>query len=285
MPAKAAWEALPDPVRAAIVKREVEIEQGRSQYADVAELREYAQMARSGGQSPREVIERYIAAEQYLRQDFLGGMVAIGRTWASRRRSRRRSPAIFRPVKRPDPGGLSTAPYDPAQGGQTPAADPALYQYINRLAQQQSNMEAYLQQQRQAEQNRQEGAVKSVLERFTSDPSHRYFANVEDGVVHALQLMNATGRRTGDNVADLQTAYEMACLADPELRKLVVKEQFAKEQAATAQQQREAAEKARHASRSITGSPSHGAPRDFGEDDGSVEAAAKAAWRQHAGAG
>ena len=97
--------------------------------------------------------------------------------------------------------------------------------------------------------------------------------------------MNATGQRSGDNTTDLQAAYEAACFDDPEVSELYVKEQHAKLQAATAQQQREAAEKARHASRSITGSPSNGAPRDFGEDDGSVEAAAKAAWRQHAGAG
>lgn len=279
--AKAVWDGLPEPVRSAISKREVEIESGRQQYSDVAELRDYAQLARSQGQSPREVIERYMQAEQYLRRDFVGGMTDIARGMGI---SPQQIAQAFAPYLGQSNGQTQgyQQPYDDQQGSQTPGYDPAvLQQYINPLVQEVTNMRAYLQQQQQAEQNRQQGVLNSVLEKFVSDPEHRYFSNVEDRIVQLFR--SGAVQRTGDHAADLRSAYEMACLADPEIRKIFVKDYHAKDQAAAQQQQREAAERARRASRSITGSPSGGSPMDFGDDDGSVLADTRRAYRSLAG--
>lgn len=287
--AKSAWDAeVPSKEQWAAIKEsalrgEQEVAEGFAQYEGMRELRPFVDLARSQGQSAREVVERYIGAEQHLRQDFIGGMVNIGSGmgYTPQQIALAMAQRFLGPGYSNGQDGAPAGTQMPESGTQMP--DPAyLQQWLNPLAQEVSTIRAYLQQQQQAERSRQEGAINSVLQRVMSDPNYRYFANVEDGVVHALQLMTATGQRTGNNEADLQAAYRSACLNHPEVSKLFLKEQLAKEQAVTAQQQKEAAEKARHASRSITGSPSTGASRDFGDDDGSVEADVRRAFRAHA---
>ena len=80
--AKSAWEEVPSKEQWAAIRKaprgEQEVAEGFAQYEGMRELRPFVDLARQGGQSPREVIERYIGAEQHLRQDFLGGMIAIG---------------------------------------------------------------------------------------------------------------------------------------------------------------------------------------------------------------
>ena len=86
-----------------------------------------------GGQSPREVIERYIGAEQHLRQDFLGGMIAIGQNmgYSPQQIAQAMAQRYLGQSNGQTTGGLSTALRRvprAARPSQTPAADPALYQ-------------------------------------------------------------------------------------------------------------------------------------------------------------
>ena len=58
------------------------------------------------GQSPRGVIERYMAAENYLRQDFIGGMIDIARGMGiTPQQIAQAYRTLSRPIKRPDPQG------------------------------------------------------------------------------------------------------------------------------------------------------------------------------------
>jgi hypothetical protein len=80
-----------------------------------------------------------------------------------------------------------------------------------------------------------EVSAKSTIEQFTTDPANKHYAKLENEVANIL--MSGRIQRTGDMRADLKTAYDMACRTSPEV----------------------AAERARRASRSVTGGPAPGA--------------------------
>ncbi len=129
----------------------------------------------------------------------------------------------------------------------------------------------------------QQTAINGVLERFKADPAHRYFENVEP--LMSQLISSGLVQRTGDHMADLKSAYEAACYQNPEVRGLLIKEQIAADEAGRKAREKDAAEKARQASRSITGSPS-GAVRESDSTNrrGSSHDDAAAAYREVMGA-
>ena len=80
-----------------------------------------------------------------------------------------------------------------------------------------------------------EHLANTTIDEFRSDPANKYYAKLETEIANLL----TTGQvqRTGDMRADLKAAYDMAVRRNPEI----------------------AADKARRASRSVTGAPSPGA--------------------------
>ena len=135
--AKAEWDKLPEVVRAANVQREIDISNGHAKYETTKELIPFVDLARSQGQSPREVIERYIGAENHLRQDFIGGMVNIGggMGYTPQQIALAMAQRYLGQSNGQTPDGYQQ-PSDPQQGSQTPGYDPAyLQQYINPLEQ------------------------------------------------------------------------------------------------------------------------------------------------------
>ena len=120
-----------------------------------------------------------------------------------------------------------------------------------------------------------------MLERFISDPAHRYYHNVEPQMAQLIE--GGAVARTGDYVTDLKSAYELACNMNPEIRDTLINERIAKSEAERRQQEKEAAEKAKLASRQLTGSPSNGSVKDDGSKGGdSIEDDVRRAFRAHA---
>lgn len=277
---KAEWEkitaAYPH-LAADIAKREQEIAAGFAQYEGMRELRPYMDMARSQGQSLKQALDNYTGIEAALRnpQQALGVLLHLAGNagYPPQRLAMELAPYLGSPT------GQQGAPQ--GQGAQPPI-DPSMFQqWLNPLAQEVNSLKSLFQQQSEAAKAREFTAIGTVLERFKSDTSHRYYENVEPQMTQLLE--RGIVPRTGDYATDLQAAYDMACRLNPEISELLLNERTAKSEAAKAAAEKETAEKARQASRSITGSPSGGSVKDGSDSGGdSVEDDVRRAVRAHA---
>ena len=277
---KAEWEKITAQyphLAADIAKREKEIADGFAQYEGMRELRPYVEMARSQGQSLKQALDNYTGIEAALRnpQQALNAILhlANGAGYSPQRLVAELAPRV----------GHSTGQQNGAQqdGSQLPFDPTVFQQWLNPLAQEVNSLKSLFQQQSEAAKAREFTAIGTVLERFKSDASHRYYENVEPQMTQLLE--RGIVPRTGDYATDLQAAYDMACRLNPEISELLLNERTAKSEAAKAAAEKEAAERSRQASRSITGSPSGGSVKDSSDSGGdSVEDDVRRAVRAHA---
>jgi len=78
--AKALWDKVPAPVRGEVSRAIREIEGGLQQYRERWEpLKQFDEMARQHGTTIHEAMGKYVAIEQKLAQDLVGGLDAIAR--------------------------------------------------------------------------------------------------------------------------------------------------------------------------------------------------------------
>lgn len=276
VPAKAAWDKIPAEVRDAIAKREQEVSSGFKQYEG---LRPFAERAARGGQSLANVVQAYVATEDTLRRDPAKGFASL----AERLGMTQHEYAQFSLQQAQRYGAAPQQNDAPVQdmNAAPQGFDPnALAPHIQRVVQDALRpFEQTLNQTVAVNRDAQNRAIETALERFRSDPAHRYFANVEDSIAQLFE--SGIVQRTGDHLADLAKAYEVACWQNPEIRAALINEQTAKAEESRKQREREIAAKAKTAGKSITGAsvPAAIVPNP-GEDD--VTAAARAAYRQHA---
>lgn len=272
---KAEWEKLPEHIRSDIAKREKEVAEGFAQYEGMRELRPYVDMARQSGRSLKQALDSYVATEREL----YGAqpLPAILRLANVAGYSPQRLVAELAPRF-----GAQNQPQGNYQDqGAQPSVDPNMFQqWLNPLAQKIQSIESLFQQQSEANRAREMTTIGSVLERFKSDPQHRYYDNVEPRMTQLFE--SSVVPRTGDYATDLKAAYDMACRLDPEISELILNDRIAKTEAAKQQAEKEATEKARQASRSITGSPSAGPVRDDDKAGDSIEDDVRRAYRAHA---
>lgn len=136
-----------------------------------------------------------------------------------------------------------------AQQAPSQAPDPVM-QRVGQLEQMLTN---FVQQQQGA----QTQGLQSEIDRFASDPSHPYFNDVRADMGALIQ----SGR-----AKDLQQAYDMAIWAHPEIRNSLIEGQVKQK----SEQQSAAAQQARNASVSVSGSPA-GAKVPQDEPDETLE--------------
>lgn len=263
---KAEWDKIPEHIRADILKREKEVNDGFAQYEGMRELRPYHEQARSQGQSLKQILDGFLGLEAQLRQNPEQGFLTIASRLGIQPQRLAQAFAGYAP---------STGQYQPQQDGGYQPQPSSDYGYVdqrlNPLANEVNQLKSLFQQQREAE-------VNAVIQRFAADPAHRFYQNVEEQMTQIL----ATRPRSGDHWADLKKAYDDAVWLNPEIRESLLNERSAKAEEARKQQEKEAAEKARQASRSITGSPAAGAKTDPDDSDDSIEADVRRAVRAHA---
>lgn len=271
---KSEWDKLPEHIRADIVKREQEVNSGFAEYAGMKPLKRYVDMARQSGTTLDAALDRYIGIETLLRQDPFRALTTIAQNVGLTPQALVTGLQLHLGVG-PSNGHAQVPQGEGQSSGQLPPE--VLQQYFNPLAQEVTQLKQLLTQQQQADEARMQGALNSTLARFQADPAHRYYENVRAQMGQLIK--GGVVPSTGDDMADLQSAYELACWQDPEIRALMINEQTAKSQAEHKQKEKDAAEKARQASRSITGSPSSTVKDSDGRSgDGSPEDDARAAY-------
>ncbi|WP_192248482.1 hypothetical protein [Mesorhizobium caraganae] len=218
--AKAEFDALPEAVRAAVAKREEEIDRGFAKLKDYKAIEsQHAPTAQQYGVPLPEFINRLAAADKYLQREPENAIKWLAQTY-----------------------GVDLAKFagQPAQPGQQqPAPDAALQPLLQKI----SSLEQIIHGDKAAQVNNQ-------VERFFSDPANKYSENVADQMV---VLINEA-KRAGQPV-DLASIYETACFMNPEVRAALIKEQTGKLQSEQIEKARKTADQARAAGASITGGP------------------------------
>jgi hypothetical protein len=215
-----------------VLKREKDMEQGKAQWdqkgerlnrldAVLSPRRERFQLT---GMDEVRAIEALFAAQDYLDRDPVGGLAHLARQYGV------------------DLGRL-------AGGRQAQAAQPPMHPAIRELANEVNSLKGALAQQHDHAHQTILTQLTSEAAAFGDDPSHLYFDNVVGDMIALLQSNRA---------ASLQDAYDRAVWANPETRTLALHAAEDQRRAGAEQAARAKATAARHASGSITGSPSPG---------------------------
>lgn len=205
---KALFDKLPDPVKQDIAKREAEIATGFAKLTEFKGLDEYANIARSNGTTLPDAIGRYVAAENFLETNPVGGIL-----WMCERFGVHPS-LLLQAIGQGAGTPPAPAPYQtgaPA-GNQTPQGMDGVMGYLQAL----NNRVALFEQEKSQALDQ---AINSEIQQFEADPAHRYFPNVRVAMGRLIAIADQTGQDMS-----LQEAYDRACWADPEIRPHLINE-------------------------------------------------------------
>lgn len=229
--AKAAWDKLDPAVREAVAKRETEISTGLAKLADYKGLDDHASLAKQHGTTIKDALDRYIGIERALQSQPIPAILSICRDIGLDTKAL--ASAIMGTTAAP-PGDQKPGEQPPA-GKQPSGPDPAVADLQRRLEALTNSING-----------ERQNSIQAELAAFAAKPEHRYFENVRAGMAALMQSGAA---------ADLETAYEQACWANPEIRAALISERSQKEREEAERIKAEAASKARQAARSVNGSP------------------------------
>lgn len=241
------WERLPQVAREEISRL--------ATAAAPSDLTPFIDMAKKNGQSLASALQSYVGMENYIKKDPAGGMLHLSQNLGL---TQHQAGQLFASLAQrlgvmPNHAGSQVASegHD-AQQEPDPyrALAPVLQPYQQRL----DTLENRIRQQDEALQGQRMSASMSAVEKFRSSPEAKYFANVEQDIANLFD--RGMVQRTGDHLADLKTAYETACRLHPEISEILISERAEASRVKAEAEARIAADKARQASRSVTGSPS-----------------------------
>ncbi|MBY4591680.1 MULTISPECIES: hypothetical protein [Rhizobium] len=220
--AKAQFTSLPHEVQAAIAKREQEVDNGFRVLQDYKGLEEFTPIIRQAGMTHADVMRRAIDWEKALIHDPVNTVVHVARM-----------------------AGVNLHALVNGQTGEILQRNSQ--QAISQPQPRSFNVEATV------EHVLRKRDTETQVDAFLSDPAN---AHAEDVLEDMIALVNA-GRATS-----LQDAYDAACWMRPDIRRQLIS-QTAQASVPQLQAQRAAAaDQARRASRSISGSSAPGPTRD-----------------------
>lgn len=232
---KVAFDALPDAVKADIAKREELVSAGFAKYSG---LDQYVQEFEAAGVRLPDAIAAYRAAEDQLTRNFPQGVVGLCQQFN------------VHPVQ--------LAQHLLQQYGQGGQEGPQPQSHAQPDAQSQQAISQLQQQLNKLEQERYQErstAVETDISKFISDPSNKFVDNVVDQMALLINAAKLENRHI-----TLKEAYDAACWSDPQVRPLLLDEQFAAKSKAAQDKAKQAADQARRSAASVTGAPLHNTP-------------------------
>lgn len=238
--AKAAWEKLPAEVRADIVKREGEVQQGLAGLRDYKDLKPYAELASQAGTTIKGALDHYLGVDRLLQRDLAGGLAQVAESYGA---TPQQIGQIFSQL---------AAKYGASQQSEADPLADILNPLLTPITQQINDLRQQVSQRTVADRNASQAALADAIAQFAADPKNTFFSNVESDMARLFD----TGmvQRSGNHAADLRTAYDMAVRLNPETSKALIERQLAEQAQAQRQREQAAAAKARDASRSLGGS-------------------------------
>lgn len=253
--AKAEWSKLSPVLKAAVLKRESEIENGGRQWSE--EKRRYenvlspiAQAAQRRGLNVEQGVQTLIAAQNYLDADPIEGIKRIAQTYGV---------------------NLATiAGSAPADG--SPVNNPDISALVNQAV---ASALGPIQQRYETEEAQKFQSIQSIVDEFSSKNEH--YSSVETEIGLLIPLIQKSNPALSKQQV-LQEAYDRAVWANPHTRAAIQASQNADADAKRRVEQQAKASKARTASTSLTGSSVIGAGAD--QPQPSLRAELEAAFAQ-----
>jgi len=223
--AKAQFGSLPSEVQAAIAKREQEVDNGFRVLQDYKGLEEFTPLIRQAGKTHADVMRRAIDWEKALIHDPVNTVVHVARM-----------------------AGVNLHALVNGQMGEVLQRNPQQARSQQGGPQPRSiNVEATV------EHVLRKRDTETQVDAFLSDPAN---AHADDVLDDMIALINA-GRATS-----LQDAYDAACWMRPDIRQQLISQTAPAPVREQQAQRAAAADQARRASRSISGSSAPGPTRD-----------------------
>ncbi|MGR9182145.1 hypothetical protein ACU8L2_04725 [Rhizobium leguminosarum] len=223
--AKAQFGSLPSEVQAAIAKREQEVDNGFRVLQDYKGLEEFTPLIRQAGMTHADVMRRAIDWEKALIHDPVNTVVHVARMAGVNLHALVNGQMGEVLQRNPQQAGSQ-------QGGPQPRS---------------INVEATV------EHVLRKRDAETQVDAFLSDPAN---AHADDVLDDMIALINA-GRATS-----LQDAYDAACWMRPDIRQQLISQTAPAPVREQQAQRAAAADQARRASRSISGSSAPGPTRD-----------------------
>lgn len=232
--AKAAFATLPDAVKAAIAKRETEVDDGFRKKGESLKRYEpldnviapYREKWSMRGIDEATAVKQLLAASDWLERNPREALGYLAQQY-----------------------GVSLGQQAQGQPGVQSPQQAQPHPQVQTLQQQIQQLESQFRQQTEAQEQARKAELLSQIEAFRNDPANVYFDNVRP---HMGALLNS------GQAKDLQDAYDQAVWANPETRALLIKDQEAKRQKEAQTKAKEKAETARKAGASVTGAPGLG---------------------------
>lgn len=224
--AKAKWHELPPEIQAAVNQRE----------QDVAKFTSKTDEERAFGREMQRAVAPYLAQIQAEGGTPAGAVQSLLNTaYILRNGSPQQKQQALLGVAQQFNIQLPT----PGEQLQIPPELHALYQRINQL-------EGSLNQFHQGSMQATQATIQGEIEAFAADPSHPHFQEVK---AHMAALLK-------EGLApDLQSAYDQACYARPDIRTTLLAQQRASEEQKRIADQKTQADAARRKAVSINGGP------------------------------
>lgn len=257
---KSEWAALPEHVRADIIKRETEMGQGLKALQEYKDLKPYAEMATRHNTTIPKALDHFVRMENLIRQDMGQGLAAIvqnsGYTQAQ-------AAELFGKLSQKF-GGQSGQP-SPQAGAQPngQAADPlaeALRPILGPMLQplfaRMEQMHGTLTSREQADRNAHAQSLGKALEAFSADPANLYYTQLEASMTQLFE--KGMVKLTGNHAVDIKTAYDMAARMHPEVAEALIEQRLRTKTEAQRMTEQGAADKAKAASRSLSGTRAPG---------------------------
>lgn len=245
--AKVAFDKLPPEVQQAVANREEEVNRGFAKLSEYKPIDRYMDMARQSGTTLDKALENYVGIENRLRQDFPTGIAELCQRQGVH-------PVALANAILARHGASPQQDVSGDQGHQQP--DPAVMQKISALENMARQQADFIQQQ-------QNQGVQTEIQRFASNPEHKFFENVKADMGRLINSGQAD---------DLDDAYDKACWANKEIRALLIKQQ-----APPPSNGADAVSKAKAAAKATGGAPSAGFKPNAGSEGGSIRDTIRAA--------
>jgi hypothetical protein len=232
----AAWDKLPDFVKADITKREADVASGFKSYEG---LSPFVKLAESNGTTIQRALHEYNTLENTFSQDPIKGVEAICQRLGVNPRALVNAMGHRYGLAPQQQQATGDGQQGPAPAPQAPPVDPAA------IARQ-------VYEQVQTETSSRE--LTASVEAFAANPANKYFENVRE----PMAALISTGQANS-----LQAAYDAACWLNPAVRAILLAEQATK----PTQKSAGAVHQARAAAKAVSGAPASGSRPMSGSGD------------------
>jgi hypothetical protein len=249
---KAEWQAIPEHVRADIVKREAEMQQGLVALRDYKDLKPYAEMAQRHNTSIKDYIDRTLRIEGLIKQDLGAGIAHIAQNAGL---NQQQAAQLFANLAQKLGGHAPSPQAGSPQGDADPLAEalsPILNKMLQPYLQKVDTLHTSYTSREQADRNAQAQSLGQALQTFASDPNNKFYADLEGQMTQLFE--RGLVPVTGNHQADIKAAYDMAARMHPEVSEALIEQRLRDKEEARRRTEQEAADKAKQASRSLTGS-------------------------------